>query len=387
MIERCWSSSASLRHRELSRPPSGPRRAVQHRLARFIWPACPRPVKVPHRPMDRDNLRPGRPHAPRGPDHRAASPRAAGPSSSSRGSRAWTSLPRDYQVRARRAATAGRRRRRMSSMTTGQLRSASPWPSPARPAHCCATHNEGTELQISAKSTPTDLVARANHAAEHLIARQRLTAAQPRRRRSSAKRAATAPGPASGVHSIVDPLRRHGQLPASARPPIGPSASLARTSEGSRRHHLQPPARRALLCRARRRPGRSTAERSPHSTKEGMAAAIVAHGFGYDAEVRPAQAAIAAPLLPPVRDLRPPSAPPRSTSRGRPAAASTPAQGTASTPRTSPRAGWSANAPGWSCARSSRSARPRRACVVAPPTLVDALDALVGVIRRRRGYG
>ena len=40
------------------------------------------------------------------------------------------------------------------------------------------------------------------------------------------------------------------------------------------------------------------------STKEDLATSLVATGFGYDAEVRRAQAVVAARLLPEVRDLR-----------------------------------------------------------------------------------
>ena len=49
---------------------------------------------------------------------------------------------------------------------------------------------------------------------------------------------------------------------------------------------------------------RSTAARSRRRRKSDLATALVGTGFGYDAEVRRAQAVVAARLLPEVRDLR-----------------------------------------------------------------------------------
>ena len=69
------------------------------------------------------------------------------------------------------------------------------------------------------------------------------------------------------------------------------------------RRRLRPRARRAVLRRARRPP---TLDGRPitASTKEDLATAMIGTGFGYDAEVRRAQAAVVARLLPEVRDLR-----------------------------------------------------------------------------------
>src|SRR5436190_396046 len=91
---------------------------------------------------------------------------------------------------------------------------------------------DGPELRVSAKSTPTDLVREADHAAERLI-RERLQAARP----------------GNGV-ALLD------GSPISA------------------------------------------------STRTDLSTAMVGTGFGYDAEVRRAQAEVVARLLPDVRDIR-----------------------------------------------------------------------------------
>ena len=87
-------------------------------------------------------------------------------------------------------------------MTTGELRALASR-SRARRARCCARRSAARELRISSKSTPTDLVSEADHAAEHLI-RERLAAARPDDGvlgEEGGDRAGT-----SGIRWVVDPL-------------------------------------------------------------------------------------------------------------------------------------------------------------------------------------
>ena len=156
------------------------------------------------------------------------------------------------------------------------------------------------ELEISAKSTPTDLVSEADVATERLI-RARLEAARPDDAilgEEGDDRAGT-----SGLRWVVDPLDGTVELPV--RDP-----AVVREHRRARTRAARSPASCTTRCATRPGPRRATA--TPRSTarplrppaRGGLATALVATGFGYDAGVRAQQAAIVARLLPRVRDVR-----------------------------------------------------------------------------------
>ncbi len=183
-------------------------------------------------------------------------------------------------------------------MTTGELRALAE--SVAREAGALLSEAfTGPELRVSAKSTPTDLVSEADHAAERLI-RERLSAARPDDGilgEEGGNRTGT-----SGIHWIVDPL--DGTVNFLFGVPQWAVSIACEDAQGTLVGVVYDPLRNELF--AAERGGTPTLDGRPiqASTKADMATALVGTGFGYDAEVRRAQAAIAARLLPQVRDLR-----------------------------------------------------------------------------------
>jgi myo-inositol-1(or 4)-monophosphatase len=183
-------------------------------------------------------------------------------------------------------------------MTTGELRVLAE--SVAREAGALLLEAfTGPELRVSAKSTPTDLVSEADHAAEHLI-RERLAAARPHDGvlgEEGGDHQGT-----SGVHWVVDPL--DGTVNFLFGVPQWAVSIAAEDEHGTLIGVVYDPLRNELF--AAEREGAATLDGRPitASTKQDMATALVGTGFGYDAEVRRAQAVVAARLLPLVRDLR-----------------------------------------------------------------------------------
>jgi myo-inositol-1(or 4)-monophosphatase len=158
---------------------------------------------------------------------------------------------------------------------------------------------EGPELRVSAKSTPTDLVSEADHAAEKLI-RDRLAAARPNDGvlgEEGGDRAGS-----SGVRWVVDPL--DGTINFLFGLPQWAVSIACEDAGGALAGVVYDPLRDELF--SAERDGPPTLDGTPirSSTREDLATALVGTGFGYDAEVRRAQAAVAARLLPDVRDLR-----------------------------------------------------------------------------------
>ena len=152
-------------------------------------------------------------------------------------------------------------------MTTGELRALAE--AVAREAGALLRDAfEGPELRITAKSTPTDLVSEADHAAEHLI-RERIAAARPDDGvlgEEGGDREGT-----SGVRWIVDPL--DGTVNFLFGIPQWAVSIASEDARGhARRRRLRPAARRAVLRRARRP---ADARRPPdHGFDEG------GHGHG-----------------------------------------------------------------------------------------------------------
>jgi myo-inositol-1(or 4)-monophosphatase len=183
-------------------------------------------------------------------------------------------------------------------VTTGELRALGE--SVAREAGALLHEAfRGPELRISSKSTPTDLVSEADHAAEHLI-RERIAAARPDDGvlgEEGGDHAGT-----SGIRWVVDPL--DGTINFLFGIPQWAVSIAAEDEHGVLVGVVYDPERNELF--AAERGGAATLDGHPitASTKADMAMALVGTGFGYDAEVRRAQAEVAARMLPQVRDLR-----------------------------------------------------------------------------------
>jgi myo-inositol-1(or 4)-monophosphatase len=158
---------------------------------------------------------------------------------------------------------------------------------------------EGPELRVSAKSTPTDLVSEADHAAERLI-RERIAAARPDDGvlgEEGGDRAGS-----SGIRWVVDPL--DGTVNFLFGIPQWAVSIACEDADGALAGVVYDPLRDELF--SAERDGTATLDGSPiaASTRQDLATALVGTGFGYDAEVRRAQAAVVARLLPDVRDIR-----------------------------------------------------------------------------------
>jgi myo-inositol-1(or 4)-monophosphatase len=158
---------------------------------------------------------------------------------------------------------------------------------------------EGPELRVSVKSTPTDLVSEADHAAERLI-RDRIAAARPDDGvlgEEGGDQAGT-----SGVRWVVDPL--DGTINFLFGIPQWAVSIACEDADGALAGVVYDPLRDELF--SVERDGEPTRDGAPirGSTRADLATAMVGTGFGYDPEVRRAQAAVAARLLPDVRDVR-----------------------------------------------------------------------------------
>jgi myo-inositol-1(or 4)-monophosphatase len=157
----------------------------------------------------------------------------------------------------------------------------------------------GPELRVSSKSTPTDLVSEADHAAERLI-RDRIAAARPDDG-VLGEEGGDHVG-SSGVRWVVDPL--DGTVNFLFGIPQWAVSIACEDAQGALVGVVYDPLRDELF--SVERDGVPTRDGAPitASSREDLSTALVGTGFGYDAEVRRAQAAVAARLLPDVRDLR-----------------------------------------------------------------------------------
>jgi myo-inositol-1(or 4)-monophosphatase len=157
----------------------------------------------------------------------------------------------------------------------------------------------GPELRISAKSTPTDLVSEADHAAEHLI-RERIAAARPDDGVLGEEGGDSAG--TSGVRWVVDPL--DGTVNFLFGVPQWAVSIAAEDASGTLVGVVYDAERDELFSAVRGEEATLDGRPIRGSSKEDLATALVGTGFGYDAEVRRAQAAVVARLLPEVRDVR-----------------------------------------------------------------------------------
>jgi myo-inositol-1(or 4)-monophosphatase len=157
-----------------------------------------------------------------------------------------------------------------------------------------------TELRIETKSSPTDLVSEADVAAETLI-RERLFAARPDDGMLGEEGSDT--HGTSGLRWIVDPLDGTTNF-LFGIPQWGVSIAVE-DEQGMLAGVVYDPIRDELWAAERGAP--PTLDGKPFDGREHadeLATALVATGFGYDPDVRAAQAAITSRVLPLVRDIR-----------------------------------------------------------------------------------
>jgi myo-inositol-1(or 4)-monophosphatase len=157
----------------------------------------------------------------------------------------------------------------------------------------------GPAVRVEAKSTPTDLVSAADEAAEALI-RSRLEAARPGDG-FLGEEGGDAEG-TSGLRWVVDPL--DGTVNFLFGIPQWAVSVAVEDADGVVAGVVYDAPRDELW--AAERGGEATLDGRPvrGSERADLATAMIATGFGYDAEVRRAQAAAVAALLPDVRDIR-----------------------------------------------------------------------------------
>ena len=183
-------------------------------------------------------------------------------------------------------------------MTTGELRALAE--AVAREAGALLREAfHGPELRVSAKSTPTDLVSEADHNAERLI-RARIESVRPGDGilgEEGGDHVGT-----SGVRWIVDPL--DGTVNFLFGIPQWAVSIAAEDAGGTLVGVVYDPMRDELFSAERDSAPTLDGRPITASTKQDMATAMVGTGFGYDAEVRRAQAVVVARLLPQVRDVR-----------------------------------------------------------------------------------
>jgi myo-inositol-1(or 4)-monophosphatase len=157
----------------------------------------------------------------------------------------------------------------------------------------------GPALEVEAKSTPTDLVSAADRAAEELIL-GRISAARPGDGFLGEEGADEAGS--SGLRWIVDPL--DGTANFLFGLPQWAVSIAVEDGDGVIAGVVYDPPRGELWAAERGGAAMLDGRRVRGSRRETLATALVATGFGYDAEVRRAQAATIAALLPEVRDVR-----------------------------------------------------------------------------------
>jgi myo-inositol-1(or 4)-monophosphatase len=157
----------------------------------------------------------------------------------------------------------------------------------------------GGVLAISSKSTPTDLVSEADVATERLI-RERLVAARPGDA-IMGEEGDDRPG-TSGLRWVVDPL--DGTVNFLYGIPQWCVSIAVEDAAGALAGVVFDPMRDETWTATRDGDAALDGTRMTAAAKDDIATALVATGFGYDAQVREVQAGVIARLLPQVRDIR-----------------------------------------------------------------------------------
>jgi myo-inositol-1(or 4)-monophosphatase len=157
----------------------------------------------------------------------------------------------------------------------------------------------GPAVQVESKSTPTDLVSAADKAAEELIV-SRISAARPDDG-FLGEEGADETG-SSGLRWIVDPL--DGTANFLFGIPQWAVSIAVEDPDGVVAGVVYDPPRGELWTAERGGPATLDGRPVRGSRRGDLATALVATGFGYDADVRRVQAATVGALLPEVRDVR-----------------------------------------------------------------------------------
>jgi len=157
----------------------------------------------------------------------------------------------------------------------------------------------GPRVNVTAKSSPTDLVSEADHAAERLI-RDRLRAARPDDG-FLGEEGGDAEG-SSGLRWIVDPL--DGTINFLFCIPQWAVSIACEDERGTLAGVIYDPMRDELWSAERDGPALLDGAPIQGSDRGDLATTMVATGFGYDAQIRAYQAEVLARLLPQVRDIR-----------------------------------------------------------------------------------
>ena len=157
----------------------------------------------------------------------------------------------------------------------------------------------GPLVNVTAKSSPTDLVSEADHAAERLI-RERLAAARPGDG-FLGEEGGDDQG-TSGLRWVVDPL--DGTINFLFRIPQWAVSIACEDASGTLIGVIYDPMRDELWSVERDGPALLDGRPVKGSTRADLSTSMIATGFGYDAEVRRGQAEMVARLLPAVRDIR-----------------------------------------------------------------------------------
>jgi myo-inositol-1(or 4)-monophosphatase len=157
----------------------------------------------------------------------------------------------------------------------------------------------GPRVNVTAKSSPTDLVSEADHAAERLI-RDRLRAARPGDG-FLGEEGGDAAG-SSGLRWVVDPL--DGTINFLFGIPQWAVSIACEDEHGTLAGVIYDPMRDELWTAERDGPALLDGREIRGSERSDLATTMVATGFGYEAQVRAHQAAVLARLLPQVRDIR-----------------------------------------------------------------------------------
>jgi myo-inositol-1(or 4)-monophosphatase len=158
----------------------------------------------------------------------------------------------------------------------------------------------GPRVQVRSKSTPTDLVSEADLAAERAL-REVLAVRRPDDA-VLGEEGGEDGGGRSGLRWVVDPL--DGTVNFLFGIPHWCVSVACEDLEGTLVGVVHDPLRGETFAAARGGPVTLDGEPVAASRRDDLATAMVATGFGYDAEVRAAQAEVVARVLPRVRDVR-----------------------------------------------------------------------------------
>jgi myo-inositol-1(or 4)-monophosphatase len=156
-----------------------------------------------------------------------------------------------------------------------------------------------TDLVVTSKSSATDLVSEADHAAEALI-RARILAVRPDDAILGEEEGDAAG--TSGLRWVVDPL--DGTVNFLFGIPQWAVSIACEDADGAVAGVVYDPMRDECWTAARGDAARLDGAELQGSQQAELGQAMVATGFGYSAEIRAAQAAVVAELLPQVRDIR-----------------------------------------------------------------------------------